>query len=35
MSEWDSYVEDLNALGLERCREIYQEAYANFMVRFS
>ena len=35
MSEWDAYVAELNNLGLERCREIYQEAYDSFMVRFA
>lgn len=34
MSEWDTYVNNLNALGLSRCLEIYQEAYSSFMVRF-
>ena len=26
-SEWDAFQEQLNALGMERITEIYQEAY--------
>lgn len=33
MSEWDSYVEDLNGMGLIRCQEIYTEAYSGFLER--
>lgn len=35
MSEWDQYVSEVKALGLDRCCEIYQDAYDSFMVRFS
>ncbi len=35
MSEWDDYVAALYDLGLDRCIEIYQDAYDSFMVRFS
>ena len=30
-SEWDSFQEQLNALGMERITEIYQEAYDEYM----
>lgn len=35
MSEQDSYVQKLEELGLGRCREIYQEAYEAYRLRFS
>ena len=30
-SEWDSFQEQLNALGMARITEIYQEAYDEYM----
>lgn len=35
MSEWDSYIAGLEGMGIGRCREIYQEAYDAFKVRFA
>jgi len=31
LSEWDAYVAELEALGLNECERIYQEAYERFM----
>ena len=31
MSEWDSYINDLNTFGYERIQEIYQGAYDRYM----
>ena len=35
MSEWDDYTRTLDELGLGKCREIYQEAYEEYLLRFS
>lgn len=35
MSEWDTFVGELDAMGLARCREIYQQAYDTFMAAFA
>lgn len=31
--EWDAYVEQLNAMGLERLIEIYTDAYERYMAQ--
>jgi len=35
MSEWDSYIDGVNSLGLPQCQEVYQGAYERFMERFA
>jgi len=34
LSEWNEYVQSVNAMGLTRCAQIRQEAYDRFMTRF-
>lgn len=31
MSQWEDYVDEINALGLSKIREVYQEAYDEYM----
>ena len=31
MNEWDAYVQELESMGIGRCREIYQEAYETYL----
>ena len=31
MSEWDSYINDINSFGYQRVQELYQQAYDRYM----
>ena len=35
LTEWDSYIQDLNDFGYARIREIYQDAYARFVAQYA
>ena len=34
MSEWDSFIQGMKDMGIERCVELYQEAYEDYVARF-
>jgi hypothetical protein len=31
IEQWEDYVDEINALGLSKIREVYQEAYDEYM----
>ena len=35
MSEWDSYINDINTFGYQRIRELYQQAYDRYMAELA